>query len=373
MSEKPESENKVILIVDDDARNRKVLEALLVPEGYSVQMATNGAECLEKVAETKPDLVLLDVVMPEMDGIEACRRLRENPETFDIPVVFTTALADLDSRIRGKEAGADDFLTKPIDATELMARTRNLLQVKEYHDHVKRDKELLEERVEQRTVQLREANEETLLRLSMAAEYKDDDTGVHLLRMSGYTELVARGVGFDEPRVQLLRQASVTHDIGKVGIPDSILMKPGKLDEEEWVVMRTHAEIGAHILSGSHVELLQMSERVALSHHEKWNGQGYPRSLAEGDIPIEGRIVAIADVFDALTSRRPYKEPFGIDESVDIIRQERGQHFDPAVVAAFESRLPEVTALCRQTKDIEVQVNSYVLKELDRMSRSDRD
>lgn len=360
----PRGGAKRILIVDDDAANRNLMEALLRPQGYIIDKAECGLDCLAKVQEVPPDLIVLDIIMPDLDGIEVCRRLKANLRTMDIPIVFVTGLDDRAARIRGKEAGGDDFLTKPIDLTELIARTKNLLRLKEYHDEIKQHRDALEEKVRERTAELYAAHEETLLRLSMAAEYKDTDTGAHLLRISGYAEILARALNMDGREVNLVRQASVTHDIGKIGIPEAILAKPAKLTREEFTVIQTHPVIGARILAGSQSDLLQMSERVAERHHEKWNGTGYPDGLAGDAIPIEARIVAVADVFDALTTKRVYKPAFPVEQAVQTIEDESGEHFDPVVVDAFLESLEQIVELHNKLNHGDVEANSYILRNM---------
>ena len=338
-----------ILVVDDEDRLRRVLEARLIAMGHEVIMAVDGEDGLAKAGRDNPDLVLLDVMMPKLDGFEVARRLKGSPQTGHIPIVMVTALGGVQDRVRALEAGADDFLTKPVDPSELKARVRSLLTVKAYHDHMRHYQQELESEVAKKTEALQKAlrqtqaaSLDTIYRLSRAAEYRDEDTGDHLQRVSHYAGAVARRLGQPESFTGILLYAVPMHDVGKIGIPDHILLKPGKLDPDEWLIMRRHAEIGAGILSGSDSELLRMAEDIALTHHEKWDGSGYPRGLREEAIPLAGRITAIADVFDALCSRRPYKEPFPVEKSLGILRSEAGKHFDPAVVNAFFAVQPEI-------------------------------
>jgi putative two-component system response regulator len=361
MMQEGEPKTGRILVVDDEWRNLLLLESLLRPMGYDVQIAENGFDCLALVEAQEFDLIILDVVMPQMDGIEVCRQIKSNRATSTIPVIFVSGLDDKASRIRGKDAGADDFLTKPIDPTELRVRTRNLITLKAYHDEIRDRRDELEERVRERTQELFAAHEESLFRLSRAAEYKDTDTGSHLKRISGYVWSIADTMGFGACETNLIRHASITHDIGKIGIPESILVKPAKLTREEFGVMQTHTVIGARILSESKSELLQLSEKIALAHHEKWNGEGYPRQLAGKEIPVEARIVAVADVFDALCARRPYKEPYPVERAIDIIRDGAGNHFDPSVVGAFNQCLDQILDL--QESCEEGDITSYILSE----------
>jgi putative two-component system response regulator len=331
-----------ILVVDDDVRNLSLMEAMLIPAGHEVLLARDGEEGLEKARELHPDVILLDVMMPKLDGFEVARRLKENVETQIIPIVMVTALQEVEDRIKALNAGADDFLTKPVEKTELRARVQSLLKVKAYNDHMRSYQKELENEVAKRTEQLKQAFEviksaslETIILLSRAAEYRDEDTGAHIQRMSHYAEAIARQMRLDAGMVETILYASPMHDIGKIGIPDRILLKPAKLDRDEWEIMKQHAAIGAGILKGSDTEFITLGRIIALTHHEKWDGSGYPVGLKASAIPLAGRITAIADVFDALTSKRPYKEPFSLDKSFSIIKEERDRHFDPDVVDAF--------------------------------------
>ena len=347
-----------VLVVDDEERLRRVLEARLLSMGYEVIMAVDGEDGLEKAVRTFPDLILLDVMMPKLDGFATARRLKALPATSHIPIVMVTTLNDVQDRVHALEAGADDFLTKPVDPSELKARVQTLLKVKAFNDHMRHYQQELESEVAKKTEALRKAllkaqaaTLDTIFRLSRAAEHKDEDTGAHIQRVSHYAAAVARRLGQPESFIELLLCAVPMHDVGKIGIPDRILLKPGKLDPDEWSIMRTHAGIGASILSGSDSELLQMAEAIALTHHEKWDGTGYPRGVREEAIPLAGRITAIADVFDALCSKRPYKAPFTLEKSQDIIRSEAGKQFDPAVVDAFFAIQPEILDITNRFKD----------------------
>ena len=334
----------VVLVVDDQDFNLRLLEALLTPLGHTVRFAVDGIDCLEKVGHVKPDIILLDIMMPKMDGFETAARLKGNPETKNIPVVMVTSLTEVDERIKALECGANDFLSKPVNELELRARVNSLLEVKAYHDHMRDYQKELESEVARRTEDLQKAfaaiksaSLETIFRLARAAEFKDDDTGEHIIRIGHFSAAIAKHMGLNEHEVETILYAAPMHDVGKIATPDAILRKPGKLDADEWRIMQQHARQGALILEGSDSELLQMAESIALTHHEKWDGSGYPQGLKGTDIPIAGRITAIADVFDALTSKRPYKEPFSLEKSLDIIRESRGSHFDPQVVDAFFS------------------------------------
>jgi putative two-component system response regulator len=337
MNDKP-----VILVVDDQPQNVELLEAHLVPQGYDIITAASGEEALEKLSKHSIDLILLDVMMPGMNGFEVARRVRQDNAHQLLPIILVTSLRDTEDRVMGIEAGCDDFISKPVEKVEILARVRSLLKVKAYNDLMSNYRKELETEVALRTEEVKQALErikaaslETIYRLSRAAEYKDKDTGAHIQRMSLYSAALARRMGLDEKMVETILYAAPMHDLGKIGIPDSILLKPGSLDAAEWEIMKQHSAIGGEILKGSEAEFIRMGETIALTHHEKWDGSGYPKGLRGIEIPIAGRIAAVADVFDALTSRRPYKEPFSVERSLAIIEEGRGVAFDPEVVDGF--------------------------------------
>jgi putative two-component system response regulator len=354
-----------ILVVDDEPAVRRVLNKLLRNRGYEVIEAANGQQALDVLATCEVDTVLLDVMMPGLTGVEVCRRIRANPRIARTPVVFVTAAADQRSRREAREAGADDFLSKPFDEVELRARVRNSVRTKIYNDGLVGESQRLRVAVDDRTRALQEATaaleraraeldrsqRETIERLTRAAEFRDDETAAHLQRMSLYSRLLARRKGLDDYTAELIRVASPMHDVGKIGIPDSILLKPGKLTRDEYEIMKQHAEIGYRILSGSDSPLLELAASIARSHHEKWNGTGYPRGLAGDDIPIEGRIVAVADVFDALTSRRPYKKAWTLADAIALLQSGRGEHFDPEIIDIFLGSMDEVLEIRSRFRD----------------------
>jgi len=348
-----------ILVVDDEDRNLRLMEAMLIPLGYEVILAGDGEEALEKVRDLPPDVILLDVMMPRMNGFEVARRLKEDEETTIIPIVMVTALREVEDRVKALEVGADDFLSKPVEKTELRARVQSLLKVKAYNDHMRDYQKELEAEVARRTEQLRQAFErikaaslDTIYRLSRAAEYRDEDTGAHIQRMSHYAAVVARKLGQDDVTVEAILYAAPMHDIGKIGIPDHILLKPGKLDPDEWEIMKQHSIIGGEILEGSDAEFINLAEVIACTHHEKWDGSGYPKGLKGAEIPLAGRVTAIADVFDALTSKRPYRrEPFSLEKTFAFIEEGQGSHFDPEVVEAFFAIKDEILAIKEEHKD----------------------
>jgi putative two-component system response regulator len=357
-------ERKRILIVDDEPANRDLLEALLTGMGHEAESAADGYQALAQL-RLGFDLILLDVMMPHMDGFEVARRVRGGTECPDIPICMVTALSGKEERLRAVEAGANDFIAKPVDKTELKVRTESLLRTKEAQDALKRHQAELEKTVARRTESLRgalqdmaeaqrrtqQAQLETIERLALAAELKDEDTALHIKRMSQYCHLFARGLKLSPQECEILLHASPMHDVGKIGIPDAVLLKPGKLDAAEWQIMRTHTEIGTRILGESTSELLQAGEIVARTHHEKWDGSGYPSGLSGEAIPLWGRIAAVADVFDALTSRRPYKEPFPTEKALQIMREGRTTHFDPGVLDVFFDNLADVLAIKERYRD----------------------
>ncbi|NQT61044.1 MAG: response regulator [Bacteroidetes bacterium] len=344
-----------ILIADNEERNLRLMEAVLLPLGLEIIKARDGKEVLEKARQVLPDVVLMDVMMPQLDGFEATRQLKQDELTHTIPIVMVTALNGVEDRIKAFEAGADDFLSKPIDHTELQSRVRSLLKVKAYNDYMIDQQKHLEDIVSRRTVQLKKALElvessslEIINRLTRAAEYRDNDTASHIIRVGEYSAAIARILELPGKMVELIKQAAPMHDVGKIGISDTILLKSGKLDTEEWDVMKTHTTIGKSILHNSNIEYIQMAETIAYTHHEKWDGRGYPQGLIGSQIPLPGRIVAVADVFDAVTTRRPYrKEPFPMDQVFSLIQEGRASHFDPEVVDVFLSIKKQVITIMK--------------------------
>lgn len=352
----------VILVVDDQIQNIELLEAFLIPQGYDILRAQSGDEALLKLKDHAIDLILLDVMMPGMDGFEVTRRVRENPAFRQLPIMLVTALREMDDHLKGVEAGCDDFISKPVDKVELLARVRALLKVKAYHDLIDDYQKKLEDEIATRTQELHQALADTkaasleiIQRLSTASECKDEATGNHIIRMSRYAAAVAQQMGLDKTNVELILYAAPMHDLGKIGIPDRILLKPGKLSPLEWEIMKKHTLIGAEILKDSGLELLRVGEVIARTHHEKWDGSGYPAGLRGVEIPLYGRIVAIADVFDALTSVRPYKEAFSMETALDEIRRGKGTHFDPEVVEAFLEILDEIRSIKQLYESSELQ------------------
>ena len=357
--------SKKIMAVDDEVKNLALLEAILSPLGYEVETAQSGKEALAKVEASPPDMILLDIMMPDMTGYEVCKRLKAEESTQIIPVVMITALVDKESKVKGIEAGADDFLTKPVNKIELTARVKNLLKVKEYNDSIKGWSRMLQDKVVEQTALLKESFEQlqgahtklekahldTLIRLSVVAEYKDEDTANHIHRMSAYARIVAENMRLSEDQVRLIIHASPMHDVGKIGIPDHILLKPGELTPEEWSIMKSHTLIGDRILTDADDDFTKAGQVIALSHHEKWDGSGYPKGLKGEDIPLLGRITAISDVFDALTSKRPYKASMSNEKAFGIIEKSVGNHFDPGVGEAFFQGIDKILFNQKQRRD----------------------
>ncbi|ARU58025.1 response regulator receiver-modulated signal transduction phosphohydrolase [Oleiphilus messinensis] len=311
-----------ILIVDDEPDNLRVMMQIL-QDDYQLYFAKDGEKALELVDQHVPDLVLMDVMMPKMDGFETCIKMKERVEFSHIPVIFVTAMAESSDESYGLQIGGVDYITKPINGAVVKARVKthlSLVSVKE---------------VEQTRL-------EVIRRLGRAAEYKDNETGLHVIRMSHFSRLLAVKAGFSENEAELILHASPMHDVGKIGIPDRILLKPGKLDSDEWEIMKQHPLIGAQIIGKHRSRLLMMAHDIALNHHEKWDGTGYPNGLSGYDIPRVARVVAIADVFDALTTERPYKHAWSVEDALKYLNDQRGVHLDPDLVPLFVAILPEV-------------------------------
>ena len=311
-----------LLLVDDEPTNLQVLRHILQAD-YRLLFATDGQRALQVAREQQPALILLDVMMPQLDGYAVCSALKTDAATASIPVIFITALTDSQDETAGFEAGAVDYITKPVSPPVVRARVRTHLSL------VRMD-------------ELRESRLQIVQRLGRAAEYKDNETGMHVIRMSHFAQVLALAAGCSPAWAEDLLNAAPMHDVGKIGIPDAVLRKPGPLDAEEWATMRRHPEIGAEIIGEHPAGVLQLAREIALTHHEKWNGTGYPRGLAGDAIPLSARIVAIADVFDALTTRRPYKEPWPVQDALDHIAAQSGQHFDPDLVVLFAPLLPQL-------------------------------
>ncbi|QQR39674.1 HD domain-containing phosphohydrolase [Devosia rhizoryzae] len=335
-----------VLIVDD-SRSSLALIGAIVRETVTgeVELCLNPLKALELCADTQFDLIVVDHIMPEMDGVHFTAALRGRAEYRTVPVIMVTSDSDKNVRIEAIKAGATDFLHKPFDPTELQARVANLLALRQAQVELADRAQWLTREVERATAHLLAREEEIIYRLARAIEYRDGGTGEHVSRVAQISQLIAEGIGLGPDRCRMIYLASPLHDIGKIGIADAILSKPGKLTDGEMAVMREHVTIGARILEQGGSDLIRTAELIAQSHHEKWDGRGYPDQLSGTDIPIEARIVAIADVFDALCSERPYKAAWPIDKAYAEIIRSSGSHFDPACVAAFRAKWTEISAI----------------------------
>lgn len=341
-----------ILVVDDNQTNVVLLTKLLEAEGYlNVEGVLDSRKVVEMYQNNDYDLILLDIRMPYMDGYDVMEALKSVSVGDFPPIMVLTAQTDMDTKIKALDAGAQDFLHKPFDRVEALTRIRNMIEVRLLHKEIRQQNEVLEQKVQERTQELEDTRLEVVRRLGRAAEYKDNETGMHVVRMSKIAQLLAIAVGMSDDDAKLLLHASPMHDIGKIGIPDGILLKPGKLDADEWETMKTHTRIGAEILGDHPYPLMQMARIVALTHHEKWDGSGYPKGLEGENIPLVGRITAVADVFDALLSERPYKNAWPLDDAIAFIKEQSGQHFDPTIVEQFVVHLEDITAIRKQHRD----------------------
>ncbi|NIY92917.1 HD domain-containing phosphohydrolase [Vibrio diazotrophicus] len=323
-----------ILVVDDEPANLKVIRQVL-QEDYRLTFARSGQEALARLEQESVDLILLDVMMPEMTGFELCKLLKDKTSTASIPVIFVTALRDSIDEEKGFALGGVDYIVKPIIPAIVRARVKTHLSLVKIEV-------------------LRETQIDLIQRLGRAAEYKDNETGMHVQRMSHYTKMLAMAAGMAEEQAEELRMATTMHDIGKIGIPDNILLKPGKLDEQEFVEMKKHVQIGGNILSNPRSTLISLAHAVATSHHEKWDGSGYPNGLSGEAIPVEGRMAAIADVFDALTSERPYKKAWSIEDAFEFLKSQSGKHFDPQLVEIFVEQIPAILEVKGKFNDHEI-------------------
>ena len=321
-----------ILIVDDEPANLKVMREVLGNQ-YRMSFAKSGDAALALLEKELPKLILLDIMMPDMNGFEVCQKVKANPKTSHIPIIFVTALGDESDEFKGFELGAVDYITKPISPAIVRARVKTHLSLVQAE-------------------QLKQAHVDLVHRLGRAAEYKDTDTGEHIVRMSQYSKVLALALGMDESEAELLRQAAPMHDVGKIGIPDAILLKPGRLTSDEFEHMKQHAVIGAKILANSSSPLLQLAHTLAIEHHEKWDGTGYPHGIKGEDISVGGRIIAIADVFDALTSKRPYKEAWSVEKTIEHLKSQAGSHFDPNLINLFIEKLDDIIAIKEASQEL---------------------
>jgi len=366
---------KQILFVDDEPDVLNALRRMLHSrrKAWDITCVNHPEEAWSLLQERPFDVVISDIKMPGMGGLDLLERITQTEQTKNIPVVMLTGSSSRGLKRQALEIGATDLLNKPIELDDLVARLNGVFRLTAYQDELKTANALLEQRVEERTRDLFHARLDIIWRLGKAAEHRDEDTGNHVIRVGCISRVIAETLGLDQQRIETLFLAAPLHDIGKIGIPDAVLRKPGHLNSEEWEIMKQHCQIGARILredsavkntfwewrgvdaegleSGQENAVLEMGALIALTHHEKWNGTGYPQGLSGEDIPLEACIVAIADVFDAMTSKRPYKKPYSEDYVLDVIRQEAGIHFAPDVYAAFVSALPEIISVRQHFAD----------------------
>ena len=369
-----------VLIVDDEDLNIRVVRKYLRSWGFqNVSTSSDPTEVIDLIQREHPDLVLLDVMMPEISGLELLKIIRETPSIMHLPVIILTAHFEEEVKYQALKLGANDFLSKPIDSFELLPRVRNLLSLRIHQNWLEKESERLETEVQRRTASLVTAEKHIVQCLARAAEFRDNDTGRHVIRVGKYASLIARSMNLGENYAQTIEQAAKLHDVGKIGIPDRILLKTGKLDPDEYDTMKSHCSLGSHVLVDSEEEvkvafrshinigaailaeldspLLRMAASIVATHHEKWDGTGYPRKLKGEQIPLEGRITAVADVFDALSMRRPYKPAFPIEKCFEILTKDRGTHFDPDVIDAFLAQSSEAIAIQLQHSDCEVDIS----------------
>jgi len=342
---------KNILIVDDAPENIDVLKTILKPH-YTLRVATSGRLGLQiAAANNPPDLILLDVLMPDLDGYDVCRLLKADERTRNIPVIFVTARANANDEAEGFSLGAVDYIIKPVSAPVVLARVATHLAL---NDRSRLLEELVQQRtalLERKTIELQETRMQILQRLGRAGEYRDNETGMHVLRLSHYVSLLGRNIGLTDSEVEQIGYAALMHDIGKIGVPDHILLKPGKLTAAEFDVVKQHCQIGADIIGYHESSLLQLCRTVALTHHERWDGTGYPHRIREADIPLAGRMTAIADIYDALTSERPYKNAWGSDVALDMIAKEAGHALDPSLTGTFIAMRRDLEKVALQYPD----------------------
>lgn len=347
-----------ILVVDDEPANLRLVEKILQNAGYQhVDLVSDSRKAVDTYLQQESDLILLDLNMPNLDGYEVMQKLQALNQEVLAPIMVLTAQQAREFRIRALDLGARDYICKPFDQIELLARVRNLLQAHRFEQSLHARKGELERLVQERTRELHDTRLQIVRKLGRAAEFRDNETGNHIIRMSKIAALLAQASGMNEYECDLLLNAAPMHDIGKIGIPDRILLKNGKFDLEEWEVMKTHTLIGADILAGDDSEVLKMAESIALTHHEKWDGTGYPAGLAGEAIPLVGRITAIADVFDALTSERPYKHAWPVSQAVEYIKMHAGTHFDPDLAAKFLDLMPKIQKIINEYSDPEDRIN----------------
>jgi putative two-component system response regulator len=365
-----------VFMIDDEAINLKVVQRFLAAGGFEHFVAVQDPTNLwSRIEHEHPDVVLLDLLMPEISGFQVLTEIRGHESSRFLPVLVLTAADDPQTKARALRLGATDFLSKPVDPNELIPRVRNAALAKMFHDRLQRQNDELEAQVRRRTTELETTRLQLVQCLARAAEFRDNDTGLHVRRVGRYAAIIAQEMGQEPHYVEMIELAAALHDVGKIGVSDDILLKPARLDPAEIEVMqrhtllgkrvfqpltpidtqslRSHSAIGASILSEVSFDLFEMASRIALTHHEWWDGRGYPLGLAGTDIPLEGRITAVADVFDALSSRRPYKRALPVDQCVQMMQEQRGIHFDPAIFDAFANRRAEILSVQINLSDME--------------------
>ena len=336
-----------VLIVDDESTGRTILSKIIqqVEDDIGVEAFDNPLEALKWLDDNHPDLIITDYRMPEMTGIELTRKIRERPGMQDIPIMVITVVSEKSVRYDALEAGATAFLTRPIDQIECRTSCRNLLKLHEQQSIIQDRADWLARQVEVATQQVVSREKETLLRLAKAGEYRDQETGYHVIRMAKYSRQIAEALGLSDMECDEIEYAAPMHDIGKIGIHDDVLLKPGKFEPQEWLTMQQHTTIGHAILSNSQSRYIQTGSIIALSHHEKFDGTGYPHGIVGIDIPLVARIVAVADVYDALVSNRPYKQPWSETDAQDYLEKHSGTQFDPICVEAFFERIDTIKSI----------------------------
>jgi two-component system response regulator RpfG len=362
--ELPNSSAPSVLIIDDEFTSRMILEKIVknIHRDITVSAFADPVAALAWVRNNQPDLILLDYLMENMSGLEVVTRIRKLPHLEGVPIVMITVAEGKSVRYQVLDAGATDFISKPIDPYECRVRCRNLLSMRLHEKIVLHRAHSLEQTVADATRQIRDREQETLFRLAKAGEFRDSDTGNHVLRMAKYSRLIAEGLGMTQERCELIEIAAPMHDIGKIGIPDNILLKPAKLTSEETAIMQNHPMIGYKMLHNSRSEFIALAAEISLGHHEKYDGNGYPNRLAGKDIPLESRIVAVADVYDALTSVRPYKHEWSKEQALEYLIANKGQHFDPDCIESFVSQFNKITLIQQQLKDFAFAPSAQVIQ-----------
>jgi len=348
-----------VLLCDDEIMNRKVASKILIKEGFKVIEAVNGQEAIDKLKDSRVDLILMDLMMPIMDGYTATKIIKEDEDFKAIPLIIISALSDKEAITKGLKLGANEYLTKPFDLMEFRLRVQNGIKIGAYQNMLKDHKAVLESQVREKTKELQNALDEVqkserdiISILGKTAEYRDNETSAHTIRVGEMSAFIAKKLGWDDEQTELMRLAAPMHDMGKVGIADNILLKPGKLTDDEFDIMKQHATIGYSILCQKKTPLLKLAAQIALTHHEKYNGLGYPHGLSADKIPLSGAIVAVVDVFDALLSERPYKKAFSLEKTVSILQSDSGTHFNPKIVDIFIENLDEIVGIRTSIKDV---------------------